>query len=445
MTTTRCCCRRTWWRFNPRPSRSSRSRPRSAAPARGFASPSAASGSRTPCACCRSSIARALRPTSTASSSPPAVKQPPPTLPRSLAAEDPGAFIAEAGRPLISADTLLASELDRLSGAIAVTSYTGAPAVVRDALARATRGCRPALDRARAHRRGRVVAHAGAERRRARRSSTMPAASRRRSSTRVAAARASTAAAVDVSLGPADAVTADRPRSVHAARSSPCQAFERDAATGRRASSASRSAIIRCIVDFNDGLGDVGHRAHRRRRRRRSCRSAEIVARHQQARAAQDRLLASYVASVRMQQHFRPTSTDPGFDVVTENRYFADREGVEWEELSFSVNGTKWGPDRPPFPLLQPEKVLSPPLDLRADQRLPLSPRRRRRGRRRPLLRRPLRARGARRDPLSRHGVDRRRDVPPRQAAGDADGAVGAGRLERGGGALRRRGPRRRP
>ena len=66
-----------------------------------------------------------------------------------------------------------------------------------------------------------------------------------------------------------------------------------------------------------------------------------------------------------MQQHFRPTSTDPGFDVVTENRFFADREGVEWEELSFSVNGTKWGPDRPPFPLLQPEKVLAPPLDLR--------------------------------------------------------------------------------
>ena len=40
---------------------------------------------------------------------------------------------------------------------------------------------------------------------------------------------------------------------------------------------------------------------------------------------------------------------------------------MEWEELSFSVNGTKWGPDRPAFPLLQPEKVLSPPLDLRLD------------------------------------------------------------------------------
>src|SRR4029077_9032704 len=42
-------------------------------------------------------------------------------------------------------------------------------------------------------------------------------------------------------------------------------------------------------------------------------------------------------------------------------------DGVEWEELSFSVNGSKWGADRPPFPLLQPEKVLSLPLELRFD------------------------------------------------------------------------------
>ncbi len=43
-------------------------------------------------------------------------------------------------------------------------------------------------------------------------------------------------------------------------------------------------------------------------------------------------------------------------------------DGVEWEELSFSVNGSKWGADRPPFPLLQPEKVLSLPLQLRFDE-----------------------------------------------------------------------------
>src|SRR5262249_10046261 len=55
-------------------------------------------------------------------------------------------------------------------------------------------------------------------------------------------------------------------------------------------------------------------------------------------------------------------------DVVTENRFYSDREGTEWEELSFTLNGSKWGANRPPFPLLQPEKVLSLPLDLRLDK-----------------------------------------------------------------------------
>lgn len=120
------------------------------------------------------------------------------------------------------------------------------------------------------------------------------------------------------------------------------------------------------ILDFNDGLADaVTERSDVTGRTELSV--AEIVARHQQARAADDRALERHVVLARMEQHFRPTSTDPGFDVVTENRFFADRGGVEWEELSFSVNGTRWGSDRPAFPLLQPEKVLSPPLDLRLD------------------------------------------------------------------------------
>ena len=32
------------------------------------------------------------------------------------------------------------------------------------------------------------------------------------------------------------------------------------------------------------------------------------------------------------------------------------------------MNGSRWGADRPPFPLLQPEKVLSLPLQLRFDE-----------------------------------------------------------------------------
>jgi len=95
---------------------------------------------------------------------------------------------------------------------------------------------------------------------------------------------------------------------------------------------------------------------------------AEIIARHQEAQAGQDTLIETYVADAHMEQHFRPSATDPGFDVVTDNRFYSDREGTEWEELSFTLNGSKWGANRPPFPLLQPEKVLSLPLDLRLDK-----------------------------------------------------------------------------
>ncbi|MEO7135917.1 MAG: hypothetical protein ABI024_17055, partial [Vicinamibacterales bacterium] len=95
---------------------------------------------------------------------------------------------------------------------------------------------------------------------------------------------------------------------------------------------------------------------------------AEVIARHRRQQARQDALLTSYRASARMEQHFRPSLTDPGYDVVTENDFFVEGQSIEWEEMSFSVNGSKWGADRPAFPLLQAEKVLSLPLDLRLDE-----------------------------------------------------------------------------
>jgi hypothetical protein len=47
---------------------------------------------------------------------------------------------------------------------------------------------------------------------------------------------------------------------------------------------------------------------------------------------------------------------------------FFERGAVEWEELSFAFNGATWTSNRPSFPLVQPEKVLSLPLDLRLGQ-----------------------------------------------------------------------------
>jgi hypothetical protein len=91
----------------------------------------------------------------------------------------------------------------------------------------------------------------------------------------------------------------------------------------------------------------------------------EVVANHRRQQASQDLLIQHYAANVLMEQHFRPTVADAGYDVVTENHYFSGNDGGEWEELSFSVNGSHWGAKRPPFPLLQAEKVLSLPLQLR--------------------------------------------------------------------------------
>jgi hypothetical protein len=118
------------------------------------------------------------------------------------------------------------------------------------------------------------------------------------------------------------------------------------------------------FVDFNEGASAVFvTRTDVSAERRLTV--EEIIARHQQQQRAQDALVRNYIAAARTEQHFRPTMTDPGYDVVTDNRYYVAADGIEWEELSFSVNGSKWGADRPPFPLLQAEKVLSLPLQLR--------------------------------------------------------------------------------
>ena len=142
--------------------------------------------------------------------------------------------------------------------------------------------------------------------------------------------------------------------------------YTRDQATGRVRAEAPLTGRP-MLVDFNEGATEVmversGVSAER------PISIEEIIARHQQQQRAQDVLVRSYIARARMQQHFRPTVTDPGYDVLTENRYFVAGPDVEWEELSFSVNGSKWGADRPAFPLLQPEKVLSLPLQLRFDE-----------------------------------------------------------------------------
>ena len=142
--------------------------------------------------------------------------------------------------------------------------------------------------------------------------------------------------------------------------------YRRDQATGRVQVSLPLTGRP-MLVDFNEGAAAViADRSDVSAVRDLSV--GEIVARHQQQQRGQDGVVRNYIAHARMEQHFRPTVTDPGYDVATENRYFVAGDEVEWEELSFSVNGSRWGADRPGFPLLQPEKVLSLPLQLRFDE-----------------------------------------------------------------------------
>ncbi len=120
------------------------------------------------------------------------------------------------------------------------------------------------------------------------------------------------------------------------------------------------------LLDFNFGAQEVY--AMRSEATERAIPSVdEIVARYQEAETAQAALLKNYIANARVDIHFQPTTLD-SYDVVVENKFFWDTETSEWEETSFSLNGAKFGRNRPPFPLLQPEKVLSLPLALRLNK-----------------------------------------------------------------------------
>jgi hypothetical protein len=142
----------------------------------------------------------------------------------------------------------------------------------------------------------------------------------------------------------------------------PVGSFERDEAAGTSRFSLGLEGRL-LLVEFSYGPDSFAARTVVSAQALPSV--EEIIFRHQQAQAAQDALLRSYQARARVEVHFRPSTADAGFDVVTDNNFYYDRGGSEWEELSFIFNGARWGSDRPAFPLLQPEKVLSLPLDLR--------------------------------------------------------------------------------
>ncbi len=92
----------------------------------------------------------------------------------------------------------------------------------------------------------------------------------------------------------------------------------------------------------------------------------EIIARHQEFQADQDRRLQSLIASGKISYHYKVAEADVTVDVTTMNNFYWDRKvGAEWEQKEFYFNGVRWKGKKPPeLPLIQPEKVVILPLDI---------------------------------------------------------------------------------
>jgi hypothetical protein len=97
----------------------------------------------------------------------------------------------------------------------------------------------------------------------------------------------------------------------------------------------------------------------------------EIIARWQQNREAQKQTLENYMASSFMSLHFESTNLGPGFDVSMQLKQFFNRDGqMEIAQKEFYVNGVKFGKNHAfPLPQLEPEKVLTQPLELKLNER----------------------------------------------------------------------------
>ena len=97
----------------------------------------------------------------------------------------------------------------------------------------------------------------------------------------------------------------------------------------------------------------------------------EIIARWQQNREVQRQKLENYMASSFMSLHFEATSLEPGFDISMQLEQFFSRDGqLELAQKQFYLNGVKFGKNHElPLPEIEPEKVLSQPLELKLNAR----------------------------------------------------------------------------
>ena len=104
---------------------------------------------------------------------------------------------------------------------------------------------------------------------------------------------------------------------------------------------------------------------------RAALRVEEIIARWQAAREAERVLLDNYSVPCFLVLHFEATSISIAFDVALELEQFWDRTGVnDWVQTAFRVNGVRLRRGQAfPLPQLEPDKVVTKPLELRIDEK----------------------------------------------------------------------------
>jgi hypothetical protein len=96
----------------------------------------------------------------------------------------------------------------------------------------------------------------------------------------------------------------------------------------------------------------------------------EIIARNRQVEKYQDDRLLRWIAKGRADIHFKLAQSGGSIDVSIESTYFWRRGAeLEWQQTRYYVNGNlvTWK-KIPELPLIQPEKVVTLPLDLTFDK-----------------------------------------------------------------------------
>jgi hypothetical protein len=96
----------------------------------------------------------------------------------------------------------------------------------------------------------------------------------------------------------------------------------------------------------------------------------EVLARYRQVQKVQDDRVERWTAKAKIEFTFRFAQTGASVDVGIDSNYFWERgKPVEWEQTRYTLNGNliRWK-EIPELPLIQPEKVITLPLDLSLDK-----------------------------------------------------------------------------